>query len=150
MGHTPRSGPVPLAVAGHAREPHPWCVKSVFARFRSSSERSRPQKYAPYLRICDTGIAAVTHPWCVKGACARSNRFSISRPCSTGTSNWISAWMSYPAGGCVVLGTCAATWQTRQGRAQANTGAVSEDATCIHPGSSQPAATECCCKALLG
>lgn len=28
-----------------------------------------------------------THPWCVNGAWARSNRFSISSPCSTGTSS---------------------------------------------------------------
>lgn len=52
---------------------------------------------------------SLTYPWCVKGACARSRRFSISRPCSTGTSSLISAWMSYPSGGCVVLGTCTAT-----------------------------------------
>lgn len=38
---------------------------------------------------------------CVKGACARSSRFSISRPCSTGTSTMISAWILKPAGGSV-------------------------------------------------
>jgi hypothetical protein len=69
---------------------------------------------SPGLRICfDTNSTKLgtPHPFanvpvCVNGACARSSKFSINKPCSTGTHSMMSsACVVYPSGGRNVTGS---------------------------------------------
>mmetsp|Transcript_8956 Transcript_8956/g.32796 ORF Transcript_8956/g.32796 Transcript_8956/m.32796 type:complete len:364 (-) Transcript_8956:440-1531(-) len=83
--------PIPSRVSPRAMSCHPSPSLRSFD-VTNSTNVGTPQPFANV-------------PVCVNGACARSSRFSISSPCSTGTSSMMSsACVVYPAGGVNVVG----------------------------------------------
>mmetsp|Transcript_2647 Transcript_2647/g.9874 ORF Transcript_2647/g.9874 Transcript_2647/m.9874 type:complete len:258 (-) Transcript_2647:330-1103(-) len=83
-----------------------------WARFRLLAMSCQPSPGLRRRAVTNSTKLGTPHPLanvpvCVNGACAKSSKFSMSSPCSTGTSSMMSsAWVVYPSGGLNVPGSC--------------------------------------------